>query len=683
MKKRNVCICISVFMFMIFTYPNHLLAVEEEIKVNEVGSELEEDHVFTTMNKEGDIVEVDIHALEEETKQEMEKFKKGVIAPLADVNVGVVNFNVKDSAKYNTNYIEEGTGYSGYLNGYYAADGAFLGYNSDRSKVKFMIAGVVGWVNASEVVVLDYNSTQVKSVNFYRSEKGILYHYGTSNVFEDKYELVTQVGKRQSYMQDDVVYYSYDGHYFYKTYAQMISDYKANIRSNAINPNTPYYNYYQYLSHRTKSEFNANEFNSYVLNVTKNDTSSKMNQMGQFFIDNQNKYGANASLVYGVAANESGWGRSNIAKTKNNLFGHAAYDSDPSGSANGYSSPAYSIYYHAKVFVSEGYLDPLDFRYFGSHLGDKASGMNVKYASDPYWGEKAASVSWRLHNTYNKDVGKYTIAIKDKNINLNVRNEPNTSSPVLYQTRLCNDYPFLILGSVVGESVNGSTKWYKIQSDSTLNESRNAITQNNGEYDYPNYYGYVHSSYVNEVRTSINKPITISDDPKLNDEIVVIYRSGNTNESIFTSEYSTSECEINMIIKGKELTDTELKNIKWEVESVHGFSNKLAYVNAVKEINKITAKKSGIIKLTLTYNGTAYNTHIVIPGDVTRDGILNTADAIRIQKYASSKTPNINDLGIVDAYTLLLADMNGDRMVNTLDRSIIQKMVAKTIKPSN
>ena len=38
-------------------------------------------------------------------------------------------------------------------------------------------------------------------------------------------------------------------------------------------------------------------------------------------------------------------------------------------------------------------LDPVtDSRYYGANLGDKASGICVKYASDPYWGEKAASI---------------------------------------------------------------------------------------------------------------------------------------------------------------------------------------------------------------------------------------------------------------------------------------------------
>lgn len=125
-------------------------------------------------------------------------------------------------------------------------------------------------------------------------------------------------------------------------------------------------------------------------------------------------------LMIGVAANESSWGSSNIAQNKNNLFGHHAYDKDPNGSANGYSSVDYSIYYHSAIFLSKGYLDPItDYRYYGAFLGDKASGIGVKYASDPYWGEKAASICWKVDNYLGgTDSKKYTIGIKDTLSNL-------------------------------------------------------------------------------------------------------------------------------------------------------------------------------------------------------------------------------------------------------------------------
>ena len=103
------------------------------------------------------------------------------------------------------------------------------------------------------------------------------------------------------------------------------------------------------------------------------------------------------------------WGTSAIAMDKNNLFGHGAVDSNPYYGANGYANPQTSIKYHAEKFISNGYLDNEDWRYNGGHLGDKLSGINVRYASDPYWGEKAASVNY--YYNYGSDYNKYTIGI--------------------------------------------------------------------------------------------------------------------------------------------------------------------------------------------------------------------------------------------------------------------------------
>lgn len=63
----------------------------------------------------------------------------------------IVNFNTKSNEV--TNFTEDGTGEAGYTNGDYGADAAYLG--SSNGKVKFMMSGVVGWVDASEVQVVD------------------------------------------------------------------------------------------------------------------------------------------------------------------------------------------------------------------------------------------------------------------------------------------------------------------------------------------------------------------------------------------------------------------------------------------------------------------------------------------------------------------------------------------------
>ena len=87
--------------------------------------------------------------------------------------------------------------------------------------------------------------------------------------------------------------------------------------------------------------------------------------------------------MFGIAINESSYGNSNIAQTKNNLFGLNAVDKSPTESANYFSNVDQCIEEFAYEWMSQGYLDGNDYRYRGPHLGDKRSGINVKYASDP------------------------------------------------------------------------------------------------------------------------------------------------------------------------------------------------------------------------------------------------------------------------------------------------------------
>lgn len=53
----------------------------------------------------------------------------------------------------------------------------------------------------------------------------------------------------------------------------MISDYKQGIYSNSVNANSPYYNYYQYLPHRSKTSFTSSELDS----MTSSMASGKLN----------------------------------------------------------------------------------------------------------------------------------------------------------------------------------------------------------------------------------------------------------------------------------------------------------------------------------------------------------------------------------------------------------------------
>ena len=210
-----------------------------------------------------------------------------------------------------------------------------------------------------------------------------------------------------------------------------------------------------------------------------------------------------------IAGNESAWGTSSIASGKNNLFGLNAVDASPGESADTFSSVQACIEDFACGWMSQSYLDPSSSTYSGGFLGNKGSGLNVKYASDPYWGEKAANIAYNLDQAAgSQDCGSYTIGIKDtlasSHNTVNVRQESNTSSTVLYQTGTSANYAVLILDS---NSTNG---FYRIQSDAVLNADRTAVASA-GEYSFDSMYAYISADYVTVVNTgtvSAEDPVT-------------------------------------------------------------------------------------------------------------------------------------------------------------------------------
>ncbi|MGN9282934.1 N-acetylglucosaminidase [Holdemanella porci] len=381
--------------------------------------------VYATSSDNNDILEQDFVGFDEsgnlntyntdELEQEVSNAMMSSLAVIDEkaIAYGVVNFRVKASASEITTYTNCENGQQGYISGYSMSDGAFLGY--ENGKVKFKAAGVTGLVNPSEVGIVDYDNA--KTVSCYKTSNGGLYHY-VANIItnSDSYYSINYVGNTPSYLSNNITYYSYDGHYFYTSYNKMIDDYKNGVYSNSINSNNPYYNYFQYLPARSKTSLAASQLNKYTTEVV---SSGKLLNVGSSLISNQNTYGVNALIMYANAALESGWGQSQIAINKNNLFGHGAVDSNPYYGANGYASVDDCIKYHAKMFISEGYCDPKDYsgRYYGSHLGDKESGINVKYASDPYWGEKIAHICWSVQNRLGvTEANKYTLGIANGNV---------------------------------------------------------------------------------------------------------------------------------------------------------------------------------------------------------------------------------------------------------------------------
>lgn len=414
------------------------------------------------------------------------------ISPLAEATK-IVNFRATASGTAVTGiteYKEYITGADGYTYGGTGADAAYLG--TENGKVKFMQGGVIGLVDASKVQIVNLSS--VKSYSYYYADGSNIYHRISVDLNSSSYGGNVNIGPQQSYMTTGQVYYSYDGHYFYTNYETMLGDYKNNTRSHSVNPNNPYYNYFQYLPLRGLSQYSSSELNSMI--NSRVSASSKMYNMGSTFVSNQNTYGVNALLMTGAAAIESGWGMSSICQSKNNLFGIGAVDSSPGESANSFASPEGCIRDYAETYMSKRYLRAGYTYYNGGFLGDKASGINVSWCSDPYWGEKVASIAWTLDNASGKkDQYKYTIGIKDQitttHTELNVRKEASTSSTILYTTGLKSNYAFLILGE--------SGSFYKVQSDPVLSSGRTQINTGSGVYSAANMYAYASKDYVKVV----------------------------------------------------------------------------------------------------------------------------------------------------------------------------------------
>lgn len=570
----------------------------------------------------GDIVETyDSKEEAQEALEELDDEAYGIQAFNArTVNAGIVYIKTSGVTNYKTAY----TSVEGYVTGAYGVDAAYLGtYNG---KIRAKISGIVADFDPADVNVVNYSDDA--DVSYYLQKDGYLYHYyyyGSSHALA-----ATRVGYALDYLTNNQKYYSYDGHYFYNQYPMMIADYQNNTYHAAVNADNPYYNYYQYLSHRSKSSLSGADFNQVAIDAmgqTSYET-SKFYGIGPDFVNYQNEYYVNAMLMFGVAANESNWGRSSIARDKNNLFGHGANDSNPYYGANGYDTPGHSVQDHAWHFVSRTYLDYKDWRHYGPHLGDKEAGMNVKYASDPYWGEKAASRSYYM-DTKPTDYQSVKVGIADGVLtNFPLYNQPSKNATVVFKVNYISNLPVVILDTLQAE---GQT-WYKVQSDTALNAART-------EPDYTQVYNpsrdylYVPANAITVVCGDTTTPIepeeptTPTDPPQAGHTIKVdgeiIYAEPDVSNDDLLTEFPTADLSSSSSSIGSGTTF------------------------------KADDKTYTVIKL----------------GDLNGDGRLNSSDTLMMVQHIINRKPLAND------NSLKAADINQDGKINASDSLMLRQHI--------
>ena len=390
-------------------------------------------------------------------------------------------------------YMDTGSLYGG-------VDGALLDVNYGTS-IKVKIGGLSAWIKDGtyEIVPLNW----VKSSSSYTVGDSIKHNYVAKIQNDYTGHNGSVIGPKPEQLSTGT-YYSYDGHYFYTNRKTMLKDYKNGNYNNSVNKNDPYYNYYMYLSTHSKTNYSSRNIDEYIRNNLNfkyeaysdkvQDSSSKMYGQGSYFYNAQQKNGVNAILSLSLSRNESANGRSEIVWNKNNGFGLKAYDSNPSQSASWYPTYASSVYEFAYHWVTDGFADPSDTRYFGPAFGDGLIGMNVKYAADTYWSEKMAANYYSFDSAKGmQDYNYYQLGLANKPTNAYM--SPSSSSQVVYE------YPEEGDNVIIIDEINNSEgTWYKLQSDKIING--NTITTL-GDYNW-NSYVYVKKENITKINKAKN-----------------------------------------------------------------------------------------------------------------------------------------------------------------------------------
>ncbi len=135
-----------------------------------------------------------------------------------------------------------------------------------------------------------------------------------------------------------------------------------------------------------------------------NDTNKIFQDNYSVFYNMEKKYNINGIFLAAIAIHESGWGTSQIASDKNNLFGYGSYDETPYESSMEFTDYSEGIETVAKSLVKY-YLNPSGTKIYDGETaagwyynGPTLQGVNTRYASDEDWYTKVYSYMELLYN---------------------------------------------------------------------------------------------------------------------------------------------------------------------------------------------------------------------------------------------------------------------------------------------
>ena len=673
MKKRILAFIFAVF-FMIPTSSIKALSPAEIENRNECSSiELAEAKI------DGTLAKVECYETYQDAKNIMNTtdndnlviIEKGVII---DAKYAVIDYDI-DYPSGHKGYIDiytasSGSSTNGYIRGGTADDAAMIEVDYNTKRVKIKISGITGWINKYDGTLKLYDIVPLSWVTtpqYYKVTDSTLTHYFPGNVYGTKSSYSITIDKKPD-MLNVGNYYSYDGNYFYTSMKTLLQDYKNGNYDQAVNKDIPYYNYYQYLAFRTQTNYTKENIDQYISKRT-SDTGSKMLSTGTYFVNVQNAYGVNAALMMAIGMNESAKGTSTLAKTKNNLFGLNAIDADPNQAANYFASVENCINDYGYAWLAYGYLDPRDYRYYGANLGNKYQGLNYKYASDPFWAEKAAHYYYDLDSMFGfQDRDAYQLAVLNNNYSNTVyaKKTSGGANVTSYQYKLKGS-SIVILEEVEGPEINGNKVWYKIQADAMLDSNLEITGDSKSNprviYNWNNNVVYVSSYYFTKVNVGTgnipSNPVPVPvpptptepETPKAKEISAIVteasYKYENGNIFGITPGTSIETMKNNLTSTGGVITITDASGNTKESGSI-GTGDKVNITSGVTE----------------TLN-------VLIYGDTNGDGSISAVDYVNIKNHIMGSN------GLNNVYTKA-ADVNNDGNISAVDYVNVKNYIMGT-----
>lgn len=401
---------------------------------------------------------------------------------------------------------------------------------------------------------------------------------------------------------DEGKYYSMDGIFFYKD---------RNL-TQIINKDQPFYAYYQWLPLRTPSNYSVSEFKKIV-----NYNDSVIKNKEYIFAEIGNKYGINPILLMSQAIHETSWGRSPIARDKNNLFGWNAIDDNSYIEAKKYDTVEDSIEEQAAINLKK-YLTPGSLLSYGQSFGNKESGISVKYATDPYYGQKIAAVAYDIDRKMGlKDYNVFSFSKLKDHTGVPVYSDAKTTN-VLYRTE---GYPLINQIVVNLGEEKGRIKTYPI----VPIQNGSAITKlDNFKYPFQlkDNLTYIDKTYVEGYAT--NEKPTQPTNPNKEFQKLIVVLPNNISHLNIRSEASTNSKIVGSLKDGDILEGTKYNNLWYEIK-ISG--NRMGYVHSDYVQKYVESSNPKPIDPISKYK----------IGDVNMDQQLNVSDIRVLHRYLMGK----------------------------------------------